>query len=273
VSAPTIAGQLAHAAALGLDRLDAHLLLGHILQRERTWLMAHDDDVLDAKLLQRFDTLARRRAAGEPVAYLIGEKEFYGLTLHVTPAVLVPRPDTETLVDWALELMADPSVREVLDLGTGSGAIALALKHRRPAAIVTASDASEAALAVAGVNARRLGLDVEMVAGDWWKAMTGRSFDLVVSNPPYIAEGDAHLSALHHEPELALTSGHDGLDAIRTLVAGAPAHLRHGAWLLFEHGHDQGAAVAELLRGTGFCDIHHRSDLAGLDRCTGGRWP
>jgi len=277
VSPSTIAGQLAHAAGLGLDRLDAQLLLGHVLRRERTWLLAHDGDTLDAATLQRFDELARRRADGEPVAYLTGEKEFHGLTLHVTPAVLVPRPDTETLVDWALDVLsrelAGQPAPQVLDLGTGSGAIALAVKHAWPAAQVTAVDTSPAALAVAGANAERLGLPVDLLHGDWWSPVDGRRFDLVLSNPPYIAAGDRHLAALKHEPHLALTPGGDGLDSLRRIIADASAHLRDGCWLLLEHGHDQAEAVQGLLAAQGLRDIATRCDLAGHQRCTGGRWP
>ena len=269
----TVAEALAHARALGVDRLDAQLLAGHVLQRPRTWLLAHDDAVLDTAQHATLDALLQRRAAGEPVAYLIGEKEFRGLVLRVTPAVLVPRPDTETLVDWALEcLRAGPAHPRVIDLGTGSGAIALAVKHAHPAADVTAVDASAEALAVARDNVQRHGLDVHLTQSDWWTSAGTGPYDLVLSNPPYIAEGDHHLPALRHEPELALTSGHDGLDAIRSITAGAPAHLTRGGWLLFEHGHEQGPAVRELLRAAGFSGVVTRQDLAGRERCTGGQW-
>jgi release factor glutamine methyltransferase len=262
---------LALAQARGVDRLDAQLLLAHHLQRPRAWLLAHDGDELDASTATKVDADLTRRAAGMPLAYLVGEKEFHGLTLQVSTAVLVPRPETELLVDWALELLAGQPA-DVVDLGTGSGAIALAVKHRCPAARVTASDASPTALAVAGGNAERLALAVVFVEGDWWQPLAGRRFDLVLSNPPYVAADDAHLTALIHEPRAALTPGGDGLDALRRIVAGAPDHLRPGAWLLLEHGYDQAVAVQQLLAGRGFSPAITRHDLAGLPRCTGARW-
>jgi len=272
---PTIAQALAQAAARGLDRLDAQRWLGHLLQRDRSWLIAHDGTALAPALAEAFAAGCRRLADGEPMAYLLGRQEFHGLSLQVSPAVLVPRPDTETLVDWALALLPTlGAAPQVLDLGTGSGAIALAVAHRHPTARVLASDLSPAALAVAGDNARRLGLAVAFAEGAWWQALpAGARFDLVLSNPPYIAGDDAHLPALRHEPTLALTPGGDGLDALRQIIAGAPAHLRPGGWLLLEHGWDQAGAVAALLRAAGFVDIGTRHDLAGRDRCTGGRWP
>lgn len=273
----TVAQALGEAQAGGLDRLDAQLLLGHLLGQPRSWLIAHDDDVLPPQTAAAFDALCRRRAAGEPFAYLVGEREFHGLPLQVGPAVLVPRPDTETLVDWALELLAgelaDRPAPAVVDLGTGSGAIALAVKHRHPAARVSAVDVSDAALAVARGNAQRLGLDVGFRAGSWWHPLPGQHFDLVLSNPPYIAGDDPHLVALAYEPSLALTPGGDGLDAIRAIVDGAPAHQQPGSWLLLEHGWDQARAVAALLQAAGFEGVSTRTDLANRDRCTGGRWP
>lgn len=273
----TVAEALAAALARGLDRLDAQLLLGHVLGQPRAWLIAHDGDMLPPDAAIAYDVLCGRRAAGEPVAYLVGEREFHGLTLTVNPAVLVPRPDTETLVDWALELLAgalaDRPAPQVVDLGTGSGAIALAVKHRHPGAVASAVDLSEAALAVAQANARRLGLAVDFHAGAWFAPLAGRRFDLVLSNPPYIAGEDPHLAALQHEPALALTPGGDGLDAIRAIVGEAPAHLHPGGWLLLEHGWDQAEAVASLLRAAGFEAISSRRDLAAQPRCTGGRWP
>ncbi|WOB07471.1 peptide chain release factor N(5)-glutamine methyltransferase [Piscinibacter gummiphilus] len=269
-----IAAALTRAREMGLDRLDAQLLVGHVLQRPRSWLLAHDDTLLTEAEQTHVEHLMQRRAAGEPLAYLTGEKEFHGLTLQVTPAVLIPRPDTETLVDWALSVLnSGPQVPRVLDLGTGSGAIALALKHRHPAAIVTAVDASEDALRVAAGNAQRLGLDIRFRLGDWWQGLEGERFDLVVSNPPYIALGDEHLPALRHEPTLALTSGADGLDALRTIVDGAPHHLTSAGWLLVEHGHDQAQAMGELLLAAGFGDVQTCKDLAGIGRCSGGQWP
>ena len=275
--APTVADALASARELGLARLDAQLLLAHHLQQPRTWLLAHDDAALPAATAQAYGADCRRRAAGEPLAYLLGEWEFCGLRLRVTPKVLVPRPETELLVDWALELLAGPLGKnpapQVLDLGTGSGAIALALKQRWPAAEIGAADVSAAALAVARDNADRLGLPVTFVQGDWWQPLAGRHFDLVVSNPPYVAGADRHLAALRHEPRSALTPGGDGLGALACIVESAPAHLKPGAWLLLEHGHDQDAAVRAHLAAAGFECIVSRADLAGLPRCSGGRWP
>ncbi len=273
--AETVATWLADARRSGLDRLDAQLLLGRALGRSRTWLLAHDDAPIPVEQRNELDAQRRRRAAGEPIAYLLGEKEFHGLRLQVGPGVLVPRPDTETLVDWALEclasLEADRPPPALADLGTGSGAIALALKHARPDARVTAVDASPAALQIATGNGARLGLSVDWVLGDWWAPLAGRRFDLVVSNPPYVADGDPHLTALAHEPIEALCSGPDGLRDLRKIVAGAAPHLGDGGWLLLEHGHDQADAVAALLAASGFVDIRTRRDLAGQPRCTGGR--
>ncbi|MFN3570035.1 MAG: peptide chain release factor N(5)-glutamine methyltransferase [Polaromonas sp.] len=269
---------LAAAQTLGLDRLDAQLLLLHVLGRpdsDRGWLLAHDGDVLPGEAADRFRALSLRRAAGEPLAYLVGSKEFYGLQLQVDARVLVPRPDTETLVDWALETVSGPGMpvsARVLDLGTGSGAIALALKKTRPALALTAVDASAAALAVASGNAGRLGLDVQFIEGSWLSNVSGH-FHLIVSNPPYVAMEDPHLAALTHEPQHALAAGRDGLDDIRTIVAQAPAHLHAQGWLLLEHGYDQAEAVRELLVRQGFGEVQSRADLAGIARCSGGCWP
>jgi release factor glutamine methyltransferase len=265
-----VAGALALARGRGVDRLDAQLLLARQLARPRSWLIAHDDAELSAVDERSFLQVVERRASGVPLAYLVGEREFHGLRFAVTSSVLVPRPDTEVLVDWALELLAGPEQARVLDLGTGSGAIAVTLAHRRPQARVTATDNDAAALAVARGNAQALGTAVQFELGPWWQAVGTRTFDLVVSNPPYIAADDPHLPALAHEPLQALTPGGDGLDALRQIVAGAPAHLNPGGWLLLEHGHDQGAAVRALLQGAGLVDIRTRRDLANLERCTGG---
>ncbi|HRH87286.1 MAG TPA: peptide chain release factor N(5)-glutamine methyltransferase [Rubrivivax sp.] len=269
----SIAEALARARALGLDRLDAQLLLSRVLQQPRPWLIAHAERALTPPQQQAFERACRRRADDEPLAYLLGEREFHGLMLQVAPAVLVPRVDTETLVDWALELLAAMCAPQVADLGTGSGAIALALKHRTPAASVCAVELSAAALEVARANAARLGLDLELLQGDWWQPLQGRRFDLVVSNPPYIDGDDPHLAALRHEPVLALTPGADGMTALSAIVRDAPAHLREGGWLLLEHGHQQAEAACGLLRAAGFSDIATRADLAGRPRCSGGRWP
>ena len=267
------AAALLGARALGIARLDAQLLLAHLLQQRREWLLAHDEAELSPAQDQAWQALLKRRAAGEPLAYLVGEREFHGLMLQVSPAVLVPRPETELLVDWALERLADAPAATLIDLGTGSGAVALAIKHRKPDAQVTASDASGAALEVARVNANRHGLQVELVQGDWWQAVGGRRFGLAVSNPPYVAGDDPHLAALAHEPRAALTPEGDGLAAVRRLITDAPAHLLPGAWLLLEHGHDQAGAVQALLRERGFGAPETRLDLASIARCTGARWP
>lgn len=257
---------------LGVARLDALLLIGHVLQRDRTWLAAHGEQDLASPEASAISELLSRRAAGVPLSYLIGRREFHGLMLAVTPDVLDPRPDTETLVDWALSLMADePMAGTVVDLGTGSGAVALALQAARPGWTVHATDISPAALVVARGNAHALALPVQFHEGPWWSAVGDRRFHLAVSNPPYIREDDPHLGALVHEPRSALVAGPDGLSDLRRLIEGAPAHLWPGGWLLMEHGHDQAEAVAELLRAHGFQAVSHRCDLAGHVRCTGGR--
>ncbi len=270
----TLAQALARATALGLARLDAQLLLLHAngrRQDERAWLLAHDQDALSPPQAQAYEALCARRLGGEPLAYLVGEKEFFGLMLAVDDRVLVPRPDTETLVEWALQVLAGREAPAVIDLGTGSGAIALALKHQRADARIEAVDRSEAALAVARANGERLGLAVAWRSGDWL-AGTDRGYDLVVSNPPYIRADDPHLRALTHEPLAALTAGDDGLHDLRAIVAAAPAHLASGGWLLLEHGWDQAEPVRALLAAAGFDEVGSRQDLAGIARCSGGRW-
>ena len=270
----TLAQSLQRAQILGLARIDAQLLHLHALGRDlhdRAWLLAHDSDTLPAEVALRLDDLLRRRLAGEPIAYITGVKEFFGLSLQVDKRVLDPRPDTEILVEWALELLPDPAPHRVLDLGTGSGAVALALQHERPTWTVTAVDASTDALAVASANAKRLNLPVHCVLSHWMDAVPG-PFELIVSNPPYVADGDPHLAALTHEPLSALTSGTDGLDDIRQIIAQAPNRLAPGGWLLLEHGWDQALPVQALLREAGFVQVQSRKDLAGMDRCTGGQW-
>ncbi|MBI5721771.1 MAG: peptide chain release factor N(5)-glutamine methyltransferase [Burkholderiales bacterium] len=266
---------LQQARAGGVARLDAQQLLAHHLGRPRTWLLAHDDEPLAPELRQRVDADLARRAAGVPLAYLTGEREFHGLALRVDENVLVPRPETEGLVDWALELAATAAapLPRLADLGTGSGAIALAFKQRAPGFEVWASDRSPAALSVARSNAQRLQLAVAWLEGDWWEPFAGQQFGIVVSNPPYVAEGDPHLEALRHEPAAALIAGADGLQALRRIVDGAPQHLPAGGWLLLEHGFDQAAAVAALLRARGFEPVATRTDLAGQPRLTGGLRP
>ncbi len=269
----TLADSLRRAQTLGLERIDAQLLhllaLGRPLG-ERAWLLAHDTDILDDSVLAKLEPLLQRRLAGEPMAYITGQKEFFGLQLHVDARVLDPRPDTETLVEWALELLPDGPDHSVIDLGTGSGAIALALQHARPLALVSAVDASADALAVAQANAVRLRLPVHFIHSHWLRDVTG-VFDLIVSNPPYIREDDPHLDALSHEPRQALSSGADGLDDIRQILEQAPTHLEADGWLLLEHGYDQAEAVRDLMTQAGWKNVHSRQDLAGIERCTGGQ--
>ncbi len=269
-----------HARASGLDRLDTQMLLCALLQQRSSWLITHGDGVLSAEQTRLLHAQIQRRAGGEPLAYILGDKEFFGLTLAVSPAVLIPRPDTETLVEWAIEKLPFDEVAagrtagqpiRVLDLGTGSGAIALALQHQRPGLDVTAVDASEAALRTAQANAAQLQLPVRFLLGSWLTPVAGERFELIVSNPPYIAEGDPYMAALHHEPRQALTSGPDGLDDIRHIVAHAQAHLSNGGWLMFEHGYDQAEAVAHLMRAQGFTNVNSRHDLGGNPRCTVGQ--
>ena len=268
-----VAQALHEARALGVDRLDTLMLLADKLACSRTWLLANDDAALSTEQANHLRAQFARRASGEPLAYLLGEKEFHGLMLKVDSNVLVPRPDTEVLVDWALELLAGMQRPSVVDLGTGSGAIALAVKHAHPDAVVLATDVSSAALGVARGNARRLALDVQFIEGSWWQAVRQRRFHLALSNPPYIAGGDRHLAALAHEPVLALTPGGDGLGALRHIVAGAATHLEPGGRLLLEHGFDQADAVQALLCEHGFGNVQTRNDIAGQPRCSGGHRP
>ena len=269
---------LDEARALGLDRFDAQALACHVLQKPRAWLLAHGDEAPEAAVAQRLRTLLQRRAEGEPVAYLTGWRGFHGLELAVTPAVLDPRPDTETLVDWALELLAGElsgiDTPQVVDLGTGSGAIALAVARGCPRAALRAVDASAPALAVAQANGQRLGLPVQWLHGSWWQPMAPPRVHLALSNPPYLADTDPHLPALRHEPRSALVPATgEALADLRLIVAGAAPHLAPGGWLLLEHGFEQAEAVATLLARAGFEAIGHRQDLAGHRRCTGARWP
>ena len=258
----------------GIASLDAQLMLARLLGSTRTQLISHDDVLLAPELATRWAAWLERRAEGEPLAYLLGEKEFHGLMFEVTSDVLVPRPETELLVDWAIDLLPRLGAHaEVLDLGTGSGAIALAIKHARPQASVTATDASTAALAVARRNANHLSLEVEWIEASWWQGLEGRRFDLVVTNPPYVRESDPALAALRHEPLSALASGRDGLAALRAIVAGVEHPLRAGGWLLVEHGFDQAERVHDLMKTAGLERIELRRDLAGHPRTTGGRQP
>ncbi len=270
----TVGAAQAWAERGGLPRLEAQLLVLHCLGRDpqdRAWLLAHDDAPLTEAQWQHLQPAVLARLDSVPMAYLLGEREFHGLRLQVDARVLDPRPDTETLVDWALALGPELPSGPILDLGTGSGAIALALAHAWPEAQVWAVDRSPEALALAMTNAQRLGLTLHGVVSDWFGQIEG-DFALVVSNPPYIAESDPHLQALRHEPRHALVSGPQGLDDLQHLIRAAPAHLREGAWLLLEHGHDQADAVCALLREAGFAQVQSRTDLAGIRRCSGGCW-
>jgi release factor glutamine methyltransferase len=270
---PSVVAALTAARARGVARLDAQLMLARLMTVTRTWLIGHDDALLDAEIVARWTAWLGRRASGEPLAYLLGEKEFRGLMLEVTPAVLVPRPETELLVDWADALLSGRRERvDLADLGTGSGAIALAVKHEHPRVRVVATDTSREALSVARGNAQRLSLPIEFIEASWWHGLEGRRFDLVLANPPYVAEADPALDSLRHEPRSALTPGGDGLGALEVIAAGAARHLAATGWLLLEHGFDQGEAVRGLLKQAGFADIETRPDLAGLPRATGARW-
>lgn len=265
----TVDGALARARQLGIERGDAQSLLAHLTGRDRAWLITHGDAPVPGA-----EAALARLADGEPLAHLTGSQPFHGLVLRVTPDTLIPRPDTETLVDWALErLQALPGEPTVADLGTGSGAIALALKAACPRAQVSAVDASVAALAVARGNGETLGLAVSWRQGSWFEPWAGHRFDLLVSNPPYIAPEDPHLPDLRHEPLSALTAPDDGLADLRHLIDHAPHYLRPDGWLLLEHGWDQADAVAQHLAGRGFADVTCRRDLGGRPRATGGRWP
>jgi release factor glutamine methyltransferase len=251
-----VAAALTQARECGVERLDAQLLVAHVLGQTRSWVIAHDDAALGEQA-QPLLALLRRRASGEPLAYLLGEREFHGLVLRVTPDVLVPRPDTETLVDWALELLAGLRTPRVIDLGTGSGAIALAVKQACPQAEMHASDISESALAVARANSSALGLAVLWHRGSWWQAAPAGRFDLALSNPPYVAPGDPHLAALRHEPVMALTPAGDRGDGLADIER-------------IEHSAEQGDAVRALFERTGFSAVQTRLDLAARPRVTAG---
>jgi release factor glutamine methyltransferase len=264
-------------SALSLDsataRIEVQMLLQHVLGVSRAYLLAHPERVLDEAQAAAYHALLRRRLDGEPLAYILGEREFFGLNFRVTPATLIPRPDTELLVELALQRISPRGPFRVLDLGTGSGAIALSIAHARPEAQVTAVDASPEALAVARDNAQRLDAgNVRLLVSDWFAALPGERFDLIVSNPPYIAGADAHLARgdLRFEPRSALASGADGLDDIRRIVAQAKDHLNKGGWLLFEHGYDQAAQARALLQQAGFTGVFSSRDLAGIERVSGG---
>jgi release factor glutamine methyltransferase len=267
---PTVRQALAQC---GLAPVDANTLLAHVLGKDRAWLVAHAADSLLQKDSYLFFAAAKRRRDGQPIAYLTGTREFYSLALQVTPDVLIPRPETETLVEAALAYVANDAAARVLDLGTGTGAIALAIAHERPRAKVTAIDIFDATLAVAIANAQRLGIgNVRFAQSNWYAGLDETRFDVIVSNPPYIAGDDPHLREgdLRFEPRAALTPGGDGLDALRTIIAGAPDHLADSAMLLVEHGYDQSDAVHALFAQHGFADVKRWRDLAGHWRVAGG---
>ena len=280
--AATVAGLLDDAtariaAALGLThrdaRLDARVLAAHVLGVGAAWLIAHDTDPLSDTHVAAFESLLAQRLAGVPIAYLVGTREFYGRPFLVSPDVLIPRPDTELLVERALACIPPDEAVAVLDLGTGSGCIAITLALERPLARVTAGDSSPAALAMAQRNADRLNARVEFLTSDWFAALGGRRFDLIVSNPPYIAAADPHLARgdVRFEPLTALAAGQDGLDDLRRLTRAACAHLRPGGALLLEHGYDQSDAVQALLRECGIRTPQSWADLSGILRVSGGK--
>jgi release factor glutamine methyltransferase len=264
----TLSGDEAHA--------EAECLLAHVLERPRAWLYAHGDDVLLSAQAEAFECLLRRRVTGEPVAYLIGRRGFWRFDVMVTRDTLIPRPETERLVELALERLPEAPGLRIADLGTGSGAIALALAFERPQAEVIATDLSPAALRVASSNAQALGLrNLRFREGAWWDPLAGERFDLIASNPPYVDGDDPHLSQgdLRHEPMMALSPGRDGLAAIRILIDGAIAHLREGGWILLEHGWRQGEAVRASMTQAGLTSVHSACDLENRERITLGRAP
>jgi release factor glutamine methyltransferase len=275
---PRISQVLQDAQSCGLTRLDAQILLLHSLGRpsdQRAWLIAHGEKTLTEAQQQTLHRLMARRLSGEPVAYLLGRKEFFGMELAVDARVLVPRPDTEILVEWALEVLASKPTARVVDLGTGSGAVALALKQQMRGLEVWGVDSSAGALTVARSNAEQLGLPVRLVQASWlspWTSDVNR-WDVIVSNPPYICDGDPHLEGLVHEPQSALVAGADGLEDIRQIITQAASCLCPGGHLLLEHGYDQAEAVRALLCDSGFEQVVSRRDLQGIERCSGGARP
>jgi release factor glutamine methyltransferase len=259
-------------AGNGLPAIEAEALAAHVLGVARVHLLAHPERAVELEPARRTENLFARRRAGEPIAYLTGEREFFGLTLRITPDVLIPRPETALLVELALERLHPRRGKRVLDLGTGSGAIAIAIAHEAPDAEVVAVDSSEAALEVARENARRHDTKIQFLCSDWFAALADERFDVIVANPPYIAAGDAHLEQgdLRFEPRRALVGGADGLEPIRVVVGSACEHLVSGGWLLFEHGYDQAERCRRLLAMQGFTEIASWTDLAGIERVSGG---
>jgi len=263
--------------ALNLDsssaRIEVQCLLQDVLKVNRAYLLSHPEQPLDTDQYARYTKLFERRLGGEPIAYLLGEREFYGLIFKVSPATLIPRPETELLVELALQRIPEQGECRVLDLGTGSGAIALSLAHARPNSAVMAVDASAAALEVAALNAQQLGIqNVRLLRSDWFSELQGEQFDMIVSNPPYIAADDAHLAQgdVRFEPRAALVSGADGLDDIGRIAAHAKGFLHTDGWLLLEHGYDQAARVCAILRQAGFAGVFSARDLSGIERVSGG---
>ncbi|HSR62746.1 MAG TPA: peptide chain release factor N(5)-glutamine methyltransferase [Gammaproteobacteria bacterium] len=254
--------------------LDAELLLTHVTGNDRCWIHAHSDSLLSTENAREFELLIRKRRSGLPIAYLTGQREFWSLSLQVTKETLIPRPETEHLVEQALALIPDNTSLEIADLGTGAGAVALAIASERPVCRIVASDISSAAVQVAMYNARSLQLaNLMFVNSDWLKAFKSK-FDVIVSNPPYVREKDPHLEKgdVRHEPRLALAAGDDGLACLRDIIRQATCHLRTNGWLLLEHGHDQGAAVRALLAESGYASINTYNDLAGQERISNGQW-
>lgn len=269
-------GEVVQAGALlrggALPPAESRALLCSVLGMSRETLIAHPETAVTPEQRERFDAAVAQRSAGMPLAYLLGEQEFYGYRFRVSPAVLVPRPETELLVDTALAIVRGKRAARVLELGTGSGCVAIALGLRQPGLFIVASDASPDALCLARENRLRLGATVHLVAGHWYAPLRGR-FDLIVSNPPYIAAGDAHLEDLRHEPYCALSDGGDGLGALRAIIGGATGFLAPGGDLLVEHGHDQGAAVRTLMLDSGLRSVRTLGDLAGHERVCWGQAP
>ncbi len=271
--APTIREAL-DAAQQVTDRIEARVLLREVLKQSDAYLLAHGDDLLTAEQAQQYVALVVRRVAGEPVAYITGRREFYGREFVVTPSVLIPRPETELLVELALQRLPVGASGRVLDLGAGSGCIGITIAAERPEAQVTLVDASETALEIARANAAQwASANTTLLHSDWYSAVAAERYDLIVANPPYVAEGDAHLQQgdLRFEPRSALASGVDGLNDLQQIIARAPQHLRAGGWLLLEHGFDQAVACAWLLEAAGFQDVFNAPDLAGVPRVSGGR--